>query len=182
LYYKVNDRQKATAFPGEKVFYLTMFFVIIKFKSIKTGIPHQTHADVNKIRYGKQPMDKTKILIAEDDSISIAYLQEVLRGWNMETLFVHNGLDAVSACREKPDIALVLMDIKMPLMGGVEAMTAIKSLRPDLPVIAQTAYALNEERIDILNQGFDGYLSKPIRRYDLLKILKEYLPDMTPAG
>lgn len=121
-------------------------------------------------------MSKIKILIAEDDVISIAYLEEVFRGWNIYTVLAANGKEAVEHCRLDHDIALVLMDIKMPVMGGIQAMLEIKAIRPGLPVIAQTAYALNEERIDILNKGFDDYLSKPIRRSDLLKVVKKYLP------
>lgn len=122
-----------------------------------------------------------KILIAEDDAISLAYLQEVLREWNIYLILVSDGEEALDYCRRDNEIALVLMDIKMPVLGGIEATTKIKSLRPELPVIAQTAYALNEERSNILKKGFDDYLSKPIRRQDLIMILKKYLPDFLPA-
>lgn len=122
-----------------------------------------------------------KILIAEDDAISLAYLQEVLREWNIYTVLAADGAEALDYCRRDNEIALVLMDIKMPVLGGIEATEKIKALRPELPVIAQTAYALNEERSHILKKGFDDYLSKPIRRQDLIKIMNTYLPGVFPA-
>ena len=66
------------------------------------------------------------------------------------------------------------MDIKMPELNGYMANSMIKKINPKLPVIAQTAYALANEKQKILNEGFDDYLSKPIRINDLINLLKEY--------
>jgi len=121
-------------------------------------------------------MDRIKILIAEDDQVSFAYLNELLRHWNAQIVQAQNGIQALDAVRQDPDIALALIDIKMPLMSGYDAAREIRKLRSDLPLIAQTAYALNEERIHILEAGFDDYLTKPIRREELLQALRKYLP------
>src|SRR5690554_7320395 len=77
--------------------------------------------------------------------------------------------------QKHPEISVVLMDVKMPVMSGYEATAAIKKLRPDLPVIAQTAYALSGDKDKALAAGCDDYLSKPIKREALLRKLNLYL-------
>ena len=67
------------------------------------------------------------------------------------------------------------MDIKMPEMDGQTAMKLIKEFRPDLPIIAQTAYALQNEKEMFLNNGFDGYISKPIKKEILLDTIKKHI-------
>jgi CheY-like chemotaxis protein len=67
------------------------------------------------------------------------------------------------------------MDIKMPIMNGVEALAEIKKTYPKLPVIAQTAFARPEEIEDYLNMGFDGYLTKPIRVNDLVSTVRQFM-------
>ena len=118
--------------------------------------------------------DKIKILIAEDDRISLESLKEVLRADNIEILFAANGKEAVRKCREHRDIDLVLMDIKMPEMDGKEAARHIKSIRPELPIVAQTAYALDDERDTILHEGFDAYIAKPIRHDNIISIIDQF--------
>lgn len=120
-------------------------------------------------------MEKKKILIAEDDYVSYEYLRELLRDTNVEVLLAETGTKAVNLCLEDPEIVLVFMDIKMPQMDGKQATKSIKAKRPDLPVIAQTAYALDNERQVILNEGFDAYLAKPIQRREVQDILNKYL-------
>lgn len=118
---------------------------------------------------------KIKILIAEDDRISTEYLKELLKSCASEILLAKNGKEAVQLCKEHPDIDLVLMDIKMPEMNGKEATRDIKALRPNLPVIAQTAYALDNERETILHEGFDAYISKPIQRNEIMLVIDKLL-------
>ncbi|MDD3094650.1 MAG: response regulator [Candidatus Neomarinimicrobiota bacterium] len=125
-------------------------------------------------------MNPVKILIAEDDNISFAYLSELLRNSNVCIIPAENGRMALDAIRRDKEIALALMDIKMPLMNGFDAAREIRNLRPDIPLIAQTAYALNEERIRILEAGFNDYISKPIRREELIRLLGKYLPGIFP--
>lgn len=85
-----------------------------------------------------------------------------------------NGKEAVQLCKENPDIDLVLMDIKMPLMNGYEATKQIKAFRPALPVIAQTAYAMAEDEDKARNAGCDDYVSKPINPEKLLNLIDKY--------
>jgi PAS domain S-box-containing protein len=117
---------------------------------------------------------KKKILIAEDDDISYEYLKKILDNHSYQLLYAKNGADAVWIVKNNPDIDLVLMDIKMPVMDGMEATKQIKKIRPELPIIAQTAYSFNEERALIMQAGCSDYLSKPIDREKLLKIIERY--------
>jgi len=77
--------------------------------------------------------------------------------------------------RSSPNIDLVLMDIRMPVMDGIEATKLIKQIRPDLPIIAQTAYAFSEEKNKILSIGCDEYLSKPLENNKLNALINKYL-------
>jgi len=120
-------------------------------------------------------MKKIKILIAEDDRISYEYLKEILRDEKAEIFLAKTGFEAVEICKNNDDINIVFMDIKMPVMDGREATKEIKKIRPDLPVIAQTAYALDDERETILHEGFDAYLAKPIQRKEVQTILEKFL-------
>ncbi|MCK4813122.1 MAG: response regulator [Candidatus Marinimicrobia bacterium] len=120
-------------------------------------------------------MENISILIVEDDMISREYLYEILHGKNINILMATTGKEAIEVCRNNLQIDIVLMDIKMPELDGLEATKEIKAFRPDLPIIAQTAYALNGERVTILKSGCDDYLSKPIYREDLLAIIQKHV-------
>ena len=118
---------------------------------------------------------KAKILIAEDDWISFEYMKLILSKFDIEVIYAENGKQAVDFVKNMPDIDLVLMDIRMPVMNGIEATKLIKKIRPDLPIIAQTAYAFSEERSKILEVGCDEYLSKPMQSSKLNILINKYL-------
>jgi CheY-like chemotaxis protein/two-component sensor histidine kinase len=107
-------------------------------------------------------MPSFKVLIAEDDEISYVLLREALKLKNIHTCRAKNGQEAVDLIKEQPDINLVLMDIKMPVMGGIEATRLIKEISPDTPVIVQSAYANQSEIQQTYLAGCDDYLTKPI--------------------
>ena len=116
-----------------------------------------------------------KILIAEDDWISSQYLGRVFAKSGIAVLYAENGEQAVEFVSKTPDIDLILMDIRMPVLDGIEATKQIKLLRPDLPIIAQTAYAFSEEKNKILGIGCDDYLAKPIEIDKINAIIEKYL-------
>ncbi len=95
-------------------------------------------------------------------------MENVLKGNNFKLLHAINGKEAVKFCRFNTDIGLVLMDLHMPVTNGLEATREIKSFRKNLPVIAQTAYALDGDRQKALDAGCDDYISKPIKINELL--------------
>jgi PAS domain S-box-containing protein len=114
-----------------------------------------------------------KILVAEDEFFNFELIREMLLKFDYEILHAKNGEEAVEICEQDPSISLVLMDIKMPVKDGASATVEIKKLRPKLPIIAQTAYALESEKEKFMKNGFDDYITKPINKNDLItKILK----------
>ncbi len=117
---------------------------------------------------------KPQILIAEDVESNFLYLNAVLSKIDAKIFWAKNGTEAVAIFQDQ-NIDLVLMDLQMPDMNGFEATKAIKIINPNIPVIAQTAFAMADDREKALQAGCDDYLSKPIKSNDLLTIVKKYL-------
>jgi hypothetical protein len=115
------------------------------------------------------------ILIAEDDNVSRLLLAIYLKNEHITVLSAVNGHEAVEMVMHHPEIDCVLMDIKMPVMNGFEATKLIKQLRPDLPVIAQTAFTSKEEKKKAKTAGCDSVIFKPINRNELLEKMKRLL-------
>jgi UDP-N-acetylmuramyl pentapeptide phosphotransferase/UDP-N-acetylglucosamine-1-phosphate transferase/CheY-like chemotaxis protein len=115
------------------------------------------------------------ILIAEDDKVSSMVLKSILKGMNITIFHAGNGREAVELARRHPEINIVLMDIKMPVMDGLEATKIIREMRPDLPVIAQSAYVSKEYRQKALDAGCESFISKPIRKEELLEAIQMQL-------
>lgn len=120
-------------------------------------------------------MDGKTILVAEDEENNFELTRVILSDYDMEILHAWDGAQAVEMVKEHEDIALVLMDIKMPIMNGYEATRQIKSMKPTLPVIALTAYALPGDQERALENGCDDYMAKPISIPALLDKVKRYL-------
>lgn len=118
-----------------------------------------------------------KILVAEDEDFNFMLIEELLLGLNFSLIRAKNGLEAFEICKTDPNIDIVLMDIKMPVMNGYEATRQIKSIRPNLPIVALTAYAQKGDREKALSIGCDEYLAKPIVYDQLYTILIRYLEE-----
>ncbi len=121
------------------------------------------------------------ILIAEDDNINFLLFQKIMQVKNYKIIRAVNGLEAVDICINNPNIDVVLMDIKMPIMNGFEALEKVKSIRPNLVVIAQTAYSSSDDEERIYKAGFYGYITKPINREKLFEVLNQVLLGQNPA-
>lgn len=133
--------------------------------------------DVQKISDMQLEMQiKTKtILIAEDDNINFLLIKKMLQVTNHEIIRAENGQVAVAIALENPSIDIVLMDIKMPIMNGYEAFEKITEIRPDLPIIAQTAHASEEDKEKVKKLGFTDYITKPINKELLLEMVDKYI-------
>ncbi|HRW22303.1 MAG TPA: response regulator [Bacteroidales bacterium] len=110
---------------------------------------------------------KTTVLIAEDNELNFIYLKELLKKYNFEVIRASNGKEAVDTCKSNTEIGLVFMDIKMPVLNGYEATEIIKHNNPNLPVIIQSAYAMEEDLEFAKNVGCNAYLTKPINSQKL---------------
>jgi len=119
--------------------------------------------------------ENKKILIAEDDHSNYYFLFEALKDTGVEILWSKDGEETLEVFRSHKDIDVVLMDINMPLLNGYECTKVIKQERPDLPVIAQTAYAMSGEREVSRAAGCDDYLAKPIKVNELLDTLAKHI-------
>jgi PAS domain S-box-containing protein len=114
------------------------------------------------------------ILIVEDDYYNAEYLNEVLDGLGLNIIQVIYGKEAIEISKSQP-IDLVLMDIRLPDMNGYDVTHEIKLIKPEIKIIAQTAYASFDERQKALDAGCNDYISKPAKRNMLLTIVNKYL-------
>jgi signal transduction histidine kinase/ActR/RegA family two-component response regulator len=121
-------------------------------------------------------LKKHRILIAEDEEINYYYLYEVLRKNGAKVIWAKNGLEAINIVESSPNIDLVLMDIKMPEINGLEAIKYIKLIRPELPVIAQTAFVMDNDREVCLKAGCVDFIAKPIKVNQLLEMIAKHIP------
>ena len=114
------------------------------------------------------------VVIAEDEQINYLFLKAVLKPTKAQVIWTKTGRETIDICNsEKVDI--VLMDIKMPDLNGLEATIEIKKDFPNLPIISQTAYAMEEDEIASIEAGCDDYISKPIRPENLLSKMSKYI-------
>jgi len=149
------------------------FYFTIPFKSaISEPIPKLTEV----INNPTQPSATTRtILLAEDEWSNYILIETYLTFSNLSIIHVTNGLDAIEEFRKRPEINLVLMDLKMPKMTGFEAAKIMKAEKPELPIIAITAYAMAGDREKAIAAGCDDYIAKPVKKGDLLALIDKYL-------
>jgi PAS domain S-box-containing protein len=146
-------------------------------------IPYQTKfiqkekINISKKDSGTKKENKIKnlkVLIVEDDPISKLLITIALKPYSKEIIKVGTGLEAIDACRNNPDIDLVMMDINMPEMGGYEATNKIREFNKKLVIIAQTANGMQSDREDAIAAGCTDYISKPININSLSVLIKKY--------
>jgi CheY-like chemotaxis protein len=115
------------------------------------------------------------ILVAEDDDSSYTFLKQLLSKTNARLVRAINGKEVVEAVKFTEDIDIVLMDIQMPLLNGYDATRQIKELKPHLPIIAQTAFAMEGDKEKSILAGCDDYITKPIQPRQLLAKIGQFL-------
>ena len=116
-----------------------------------------------------------RILVAEDDEISRMHLGIMLKGTAQRIDFVDNGAAAVEMVENHPDINIVLMDIRMPGMDGLEATQRMREFNKDITIIAQTAFAFEGDKQKAIEAGCTDYISKPFFKKDLLALMNKYI-------
>jgi len=148
-------------------FYFTIPYVQASKKPVEEIDKKKPRSDYN--------WEKKTFLIAEDDTFSYKLLEGFLKRTNASILHAEDGIKAVEICKSNPDIDLILMDVQMPEMNGMEATKLIKEFRKDLPVIAQTANAIAEEKQKCLEAGCDDFVTKPINMTELFEKIDQWL-------
>tara|TARA_R110001583_G_scaffold103863_3_gene251157 strand:- start:44375 stop:48454 length:4080 start_codon:yes stop_codon:yes gene_type:complete len=149
----------------------TIYFTIPYLKSKTKLITSYIEEQKPKIQVEKQELT---ILVAEDEIYNMMYINELFSKSNFKIIEAENGEEAVKLSLSNSEIDLVLMDIKMPIMDGNEAMIKIKKVKPLLPIIALSAFAMESDKKAALNNGFDAYLTKPIDKKLLFSIIGKY--------
>ncbi|MEN8204051.1 MAG: ATP-binding protein, partial [Bacteroidota bacterium] len=154
------------------------FFVSIPYRPVETASVEIAHSDHDSsLENATTNLNRYNILLVEDEEINYIYMKLLLKDYEHHDLTLHakDGKEAVEICGSNPDIDLVLMDLKMPVMNGFEATSLIKEMRPELPVIAQTAYTTGADRDKALSAGCSAFLSKPVNKEMLFRVLNEHL-------
>jgi signal transduction histidine kinase len=146
------------------------FFFTIPYKPVNAR--ETVHREKNETL---KELRNLTILIVEDEETNFQYISEIFDISDIKIIRAINGKAAVDVCRENNGISLVLMDMKMPGMDGYEATKLIREFRPDIPIIAQTAYALSDEKEAALNAGCNEYISKPFKKEQLLSLVSKVI-------
>lgn len=119
--------------------------------------------------------NKKTILVVEDTPSNYQLLQTYLSRTGVNIIHVDNGLKALDIVEKNKSIELIVMDIKLPEMSGLLATQKIREKNSKIPIIAQTAYAMETDKELCLGAGCNEFIPKPFRKQDLLDILTNYL-------
>lgn len=147
----------------------TTFYFTIPYKKYK-----ETINITSKSTKKAYKMSGKVVLVVEDEEINYLYLEEILNNMGVNVLHAQSGNEAIKIVKSNPEISLVLMDIKLPDIDGLKVTKKIKAFRKDLPVIAQTAYALSADRELALDAGCEDYIAKPIKVEDFIEMIENY--------
>lgn len=156
--------------PGEG----STFFFSLPLRLGKRHISKEKQETGDDVKQAFNLEGKT-ILIVEDVDTNYFYLSSLLQKMNCKIQRANNGLKAIEIAKKDISIDLILMDIELPVLDGYKATQEIKKFRPDLPIIAQTAFAMMGERERSREAGCNDYIAKPIRKEELISTLRKYV-------
>ncbi|MBN1596717.1 MAG: response regulator [Bacteroidales bacterium] len=141
-------------------------------------VPNEIRNKVGQLKESENAIidlsDKV-LLVAEDDNINYIYLNEILKKTGAKILWAKNGLEAINLVESEEHIDLILMDIKMPEVDGLEASRYISGIKPEIPIIAQTALAVDGDKSKCLSAGCSAYITKPIESKNLFLLIRNQL-------
>jgi PAS domain S-box-containing protein len=152
----------------------TFYFTIpanAELKSLEKATPEVKSSSEEK---EENQIKDLKVLIVEDDEISKLLITIAVKKFSKEILKVGTGFEAIEACRNNPDIDLVMMDINMPEMGGYEATEQIRKFNKDVVIIAQTANGMQSDKNEAIAAGCTDYISKPVNIASLSALIYKY--------
>ncbi|MFZ4741416.1 MAG: PAS domain-containing hybrid sensor histidine kinase/response regulator [Bacteroidales bacterium] len=139
-------------------------------------IPYKPVNDIEKTNLSKKQNNSiTTVLVAEDEEINFLFIELLLKRMDCKIIHAKDGQEAVDICKANSEIDVILMDIKMPIMDGHEAAKQIKIFRPDLIIIAQSAYTIEQYLEQYGDNPFDDYISKPIKKDELKQKIMKFI-------
>lgn len=154
--------------PGQGAMF--SFSIEVPLAQPSQRIPHSPHSEAPR-HPGHAPL----ILIAEDNVLNMKVMSKLLQQADIQFETAKNGVQAVQKTADNPSkYDLILMDIQMPVMDGLEATREIRKNNPTIPIIALTAHAMKGDREKFIKEGMNDYLPKPINRTDLLNLIQLY--------
>lgn len=148
--------------------------------------PAKAHAKAPRPGAAKESRDGSpaRVLVVEDNQVNQKVVTTVLRKRGFTVELANNGVEALELLERDDAFRLVIMDVQMPVMDGLEATRRIR-LNPkwrNLPILAMTAHAMNGDREKCLSAGMNGYISKPVHPSHLISVMDEYMTAAEPAG
>jgi len=174
--YRITEKNIVIA--GDLKYNLSVLYNIL----LEIGLElNQDSSLLTLLDNNKEKTYEGAILIAEDNEVNQMFIREMLLGYGLKPVIVADGKKAVREAL-KNNYDLILMDINMPMMGGIEALHIIKENKIFSPVVALTANAMEGDKQRFIKEGFDDYMSKPIVADELERILSIYLKYEETAG
>lgn len=152
----------------------SLFSFTLPYKEVRIDKPEEKLEQDAESKASSDGIDCSVILVAEDDETIYFYLQQLLMINSIETIHARNGYEAVEIVKSNDNIDLILMDIKMPRMDGLQATREIKAIKPGIPVIAQSAFTTEEDIQSAYDAGCDDYICKPFDSKTLLKKIAKH--------
>ena len=152
----------------------SLFYFTLPINKQVELLTNSIKANTKKAEPVAKKQNNLKILIVEDEITSDNLLRIFVKSISRETLHANDGKKAVDIFKNNPDIDVILMDIRMPVMNGYEATKQIRELSKDVVIIAQTAFALSGDRDRAIKIGCDDYLTKPIKKSELMDKINKY--------
>lgn len=147
------------------------FYFTLPFNNLKNKVLQKNE----NIKIKNKTWQNLTFLVVEDEESNYRYLEALLLKRKAKIIWAQNGQEAIDICKENKNINFVLLDIKMPGMNGKEVAEELKKINSELPIVAQTAFALNEDRTEILEAGCDDYMAKPIKPNIFYAIIEKWL-------
>ncbi len=151
------------------------FFFEMDYKTVETSVSKKKTKRIKIDPAVREDLKEKQVLIVDDHELSYRFTSSLLNKAGINTMYACSGTEALQILSDRDMIDLVLLDIQMPGMDGLEVLSRIKEKQLKLPVIAQTAHALSGDREKYLSCGFSDYLSKPIDRNELISKILSFL-------
>jgi signal transduction histidine kinase/ActR/RegA family two-component response regulator len=148
------------------------FYFTIPFKPVQHTFDEVSQEPFQEVDYN---WNNKTVLVVEDEDINFIYIQELLSSTHINVIRATNGNEALEIYNMHPEINIILMDIKVPRIDGYALTNQLKKMRPEIAIIAQTAYAMSNDRKRAIDAGFDDYVTKPVSKNILLKSMEVFI-------